>query len=90
MATPSSGEVIPEEEQPAVSDRVTIQRPTYDELQFEESFHPLGYQRFKVHHYLSGISQLNALFHTIDSNGMSLCTYQHNYRHGLRVGLVGA
>lgn len=28
--------------------RVTIDRPAYDELQFEENFHPRGYQRLKV------------------------------------------
>ena len=28
--------------------RVTIDRPTYDELQFEENFQPLGYNRLKV------------------------------------------
>ena len=47
MSAPS-GEVIEEEEEPATSGKVTIDRPTYDELQFEETFHPLGYQRLKV------------------------------------------
>jgi len=28
--------------------RVAIDRQTYDELQFEEKFHPQGYQRLKV------------------------------------------
>ena len=28
--------------------RVTIDRPAYDELQFEANFHPQGYQRLKV------------------------------------------
>jgi len=44
----SSGEVIAEEEEPAASDRVITQRPSYDELG-EESFHSLGHQRLKVH-----------------------------------------
>ena len=43
----SSGEVVAEEE-PAASDRVITKRPSYDELG-EESFHPLGHQRLKVH-----------------------------------------
>ncbi|XP_065886960.1 prestin-like isoform X2 [Dysidea avara] len=47
MSAPS-GEVIEEEEEPATSGKVTIDRPTYDELQFEETFHPLGYQRLKL------------------------------------------
>jgi len=44
-------EPVTEEEEPAINERVTIHRPTYDELQFEANFHPLGYQRIKVHVY---------------------------------------
>jgi len=51
MSAPN-GEFIAEEEareeEPAGSDRMTTHRPSYDELG-EESFHPLGHQRLKVH-----------------------------------------
>ena len=37
-----------DEERSRGGGRVTIDRPAYDELQFEENFHPRGYQRLKV------------------------------------------
>ena len=39
---------VRDEERSRGGGRVTIDRPAYDELQFEENFHPLGYQRLKV------------------------------------------
>ena len=46
MATHS--DEVRDEERSRGGGRVTIDRPTYDELQFEANFHPQGYQRFKV------------------------------------------
>ena len=39
---------VRDEERSRGGGRVTIDRPAYDELQFEENFHPRGYQRLKV------------------------------------------
>ena len=43
-----NNEEVRGEERSRGGDRVTIDRPAYDELQFEENLHPLGYQRLKV------------------------------------------
>lgn len=43
-----SDEEVGGEERSRGGGRVTIDRPAYDELQFEENLHPLGYQRLKV------------------------------------------
>ena len=47
MATPT-GEDVRGEARSRSEGRVTIDRPTYDELQFETNFQPQGYQRLKV------------------------------------------
>lgn len=39
--------------------RVTIDRPTYDELQFEEKIRPLGYKRLKVLYSISRDGHVN-------------------------------
>lgn len=39
---------VGEETRSRGGERVIIDRPTYDELQFEESFRPLDYNRLKV------------------------------------------